>query len=53
MIAESSVYCYTHLSLTYLWECSLELVKQRALEKFIPRTRCKTMSGFKLSLQGT
>lgn len=44
---------YTHLSSPYLWEFSRELVKQRALEKFIPRTRCKTMSGFELSLHGT
>lgn len=43
----------THLSSPYLWEFSRELVKQRALEQLILRTRCKTMSGFELSLHGT
>lgn len=37
----------------HLWEFSRELVKQRTLEKFISKTRCRTTNGLERRLQGT
>lgn len=37
----------------HLWEFSRELVKQRTLEKFFSRIRCRTASGLVRRLQGT
>ena len=37
---------------SHLWEFSRELVKQRTLEKFISRIRCRMTNGFKRRLQG-
>lgn len=37
----------------HLWEFSRELVKQRTLEKFMSRMRCRTTSGLARRLQGT